>query len=270
MSPLNSKNGIDNSSGIGQDNPNEAMNATDQSKKSPWRLRFAGTILAVAGLLLAPLPSGKVQAQCAEFDPNDCAHPCYVPRPDYSNDEFHDAASREDCDRILQKVLEDIEKRWKEIKAAGEAVIACDTDYADDLKRNDLQHKLDIANAINAAKGLFWSCMGFGGTGAVGGSMAGTYRWAVKNITTGAVTVARVGSGIATYKICKDTRDDTAQSYIDTANQAKAHADKVALTKRDRCRETTNYDAAFREHFLWSEMYNTDRVYRRGRLILSM
>ena len=38
--------------------------------------------LLFAGILLAPLPSGKVQAQCAEFDPNDCAHPCYVPRPD--------------------------------------------------------------------------------------------------------------------------------------------------------------------------------------------
>ena len=71
MTPFNSKNRLDNSSGIGQDNSNEAMNATEQSKKMPWHLRFAGAGklkeiaatagigalygLLFAGLLFAPL-----------------------------------------------------------------------------------------------------------------------------------------------------------------------------------------------------------------------
>ena len=68
------------------------------------------------------------------------------------------------------------------------------------------------------------------------------------------LAVARVASGIVsigTYTLCKNLQTSTAQSYIDTANQAKAHADKVALTKRDRCRETTNYYAATRQYRYW-------------------
>ena len=69
--PFFLKKRLDNSAGIGQDNSNEAMNATEQSKKMPWHLRFArdlnlkeiattagiGTIygLLFASLLFAPL-----------------------------------------------------------------------------------------------------------------------------------------------------------------------------------------------------------------------
>ena len=50
MTQLNNNKPLDNSSGIGQDNQNEAMNA----KKSPWHLRFApGAILRKSGLIAA-------------------------------------------------------------------------------------------------------------------------------------------------------------------------------------------------------------------------
>ncbi len=72
MSKLNNKNRLDNSSGIGQDNPNEAMQTASETTKTPWRLRFApgalnlkeiaatagiGTIygLLFASLLFVPL-----------------------------------------------------------------------------------------------------------------------------------------------------------------------------------------------------------------------
>ena len=46
MTPFDSNKPLHNSSGIGQDTPNEAMNATEQSKEAPWFLRFApGAIL---------------------------------------------------------------------------------------------------------------------------------------------------------------------------------------------------------------------------------
>lgn len=227
--------------------------------------------LLFAGLLLAPLPlpSGKVQAQCAEFDPNDCAHPCYVPRPDYSNDEFHDAASREDCDRILKEVLEDINDRWENIEAAGKAAIACDTDYADDLKTNDLAHKAAYASAANTGKGLLLTCLGLG-TPVVTGVSA-RVGW----ISGGkiSITLARVGTGVlggitflASLVFCKRLANGAAQDEIDVADKIKEHADIVALRDRDRCRETTNYYAATRQYRYWKGPYKG----RRGGWRLSM
>ena len=46
MSSSNNNKSLDNSSGIGQDNPNEAMQTASETKKTPWFLRFApGAIL---------------------------------------------------------------------------------------------------------------------------------------------------------------------------------------------------------------------------------
>ena len=46
MRTLNNKNRLANSSGIGQDNPNKAMQTASETKKTPWHLRFApGAIL---------------------------------------------------------------------------------------------------------------------------------------------------------------------------------------------------------------------------------
>ena len=58
MTPFDSKNRLDNSAGIGQDNPNEAMNAQEQSKKSLWFLRKSGltAILALVGIVTALTP----------------------------------------------------------------------------------------------------------------------------------------------------------------------------------------------------------------------
>ena len=56
MSPLNNNQRLDNSSGIGQDNPNEIMQPASQTKKTPWLLRFApGAILRQIGLAILAL-----------------------------------------------------------------------------------------------------------------------------------------------------------------------------------------------------------------------
>ena len=72
MNQLNNKNRLANSSGIGQDNPNKAMQTASETKKTPWHLRFAPGALSLkeiaatagigmiygllfAGLLFAPL-----------------------------------------------------------------------------------------------------------------------------------------------------------------------------------------------------------------------
>ena len=50
------QNPLDNSSGIGQDNPNEAMQPASETKKTPWHLRFApGAILRQIGLAVLSL-----------------------------------------------------------------------------------------------------------------------------------------------------------------------------------------------------------------------
>ena len=52
MNLLNNKNRLDESSGIGQENSNEAMQPASQSKKTPWHLRFApGAILRKKGII---------------------------------------------------------------------------------------------------------------------------------------------------------------------------------------------------------------------------
>ncbi len=71
MSKLNNENRLANSSGIGQDTPNEAMQTASETTKTPWHLRFAGALnlkeiaatagigaiygLLLAGLLFTPL-----------------------------------------------------------------------------------------------------------------------------------------------------------------------------------------------------------------------
>ena len=79
MRALNNNKRLDNSSGIGQDNSDEFMNANEQSKKTPWHLRFASGALKLkemaatagfatiygllfAGLLLMPFQSHRATA----------------------------------------------------------------------------------------------------------------------------------------------------------------------------------------------------------------
>ena len=154
------------------------------SKKTPWYLRFApGIILALAGILLA-LPSGKVQSQ--SNSPTNSAG-----RPIYNNPEFGDAASREDCDRILKEVLADIENQWTQIKNDATAAYDCNRTYRDELKTNDLQLRLNMARAANTAQEIFWECMGIAGV--AGGGARGAARWSIARISTATVTVVRVG-----------------------------------------------------------------------------
>ena len=53
MHTLNNKNRLDNSSGIGQDNPNKAMQTASETKKTPWHLRFAPGDILRNGLIAA-------------------------------------------------------------------------------------------------------------------------------------------------------------------------------------------------------------------------
>ena len=275
MRTRNNKNKIDRAICAADNISTGEKTMRNSSKKTPWHLRFApgalnlkemattagiGTIygLLFAGILFAPLPlpSGKVQAQCAEFDPNDCANPCYVPPPPprYSNDEFDAATSREDCDRILQKVLEDIDKRWKEIRDNNTAAVRCDEDYDAQLTTNDLAHKAAYASAANTGKGLLLTCLGLGTPVATG--VSARVGW----ISGGkiSITLARVGSGVlggitflASLVYCKRLANGAAQDEIDVADKQKKHADNVALRDRNRCREDTNYSRSRRLYFRW-------------------
>ena len=52
MTQLNNNKQLDNSTGIGQDNSNKAMQPASETKKTPWHLRFApGAILRQSGLI---------------------------------------------------------------------------------------------------------------------------------------------------------------------------------------------------------------------------
>ena len=153
-------------------------------------------------------------------------------------------------------MLEDINDRWEDIEAAGKAAERCDTRYGEELTDNDLAHRRAMAQAVKDARDLFWECMGFGATAGGGTTTVG---WIVTKIKRATVTVTRFGVaagagvvvGIGVFIACKETRDDTVQSLIDVANKEKEHADKVSLTKRDECREDTNYAAATRQYRHW-------------------
>lgn len=261
MRTLNNKIKIDRAVGVVENVSQTEIEMSDSSTKSPWHLCFAPGVLKLkgiaatagigllygllfAGLLLSPLPSGKVQAQCEDYTP------CYA------NLEFEDANSRDDCDKILKDVLADIDRRWKKIKAAYDAAKKCDTTYDEELKTADLQHKLHMARAANQAQEIFWECLGFAGL--AGGTAGGTSSRLSIRIRGSLVTIGRVGSGIlglvvsiGAFAICQDLRDHTAQDEVDAANNLKKNADELALRKRDRCRRNTNYERVIRRYNAW-------------------
>ena len=210
--------------------------------------------LLFAGLLFAPLlPHLAAQSNSPTNNaPTNSVHRDVF----YNNNEFGDANSREDCDQILQKVLEEIENQNRKIKDAYDAAIECDTTYNESLKTNEDNHNLNMARAANQADEIFWDCMGFGGL--AGATAAGVSKWSIEAIRGGITTTARIGSGIAglvvsigAFAICYDLRSDTAQGEVDAANTLKKNADELALNRRDRCREDTNYARAMRRHYLW-------------------
>ena len=270
MTQLNNNKRLDNPNGSVEIQPNNAMNANEQSKKTPWHLRFAGAILAVAGIFLSPLPSGKIQAQCAEFDPNDCLNPCYVPPPPprYDNDEFDAANSREDCDRILQEVLDAIEETNKEINDAWKAAEYCDTRYGQEMEMNETRLQGAMASAELEADNILYECLGI--SALVGGGAYKGSRWTMQRIRGGLTATVRVGTAalgtvvtIGVFAACKSTRDDTLQSLIDAANKEKELADKMSLSKRDNCRITTNYRNVKRRYSLWrGGRYPSGKGYR--------
>ena len=246
----------------------DALGLSAKPTKTPWR--FAPTVkpkemaattglatlygLLFANLLFAPLlPHLAAQSNSPTNNaPTNSVHRDVF----YSNPEFRDANSREDCDRILQEVLEKIKNTTDEIDKNWKAAERCDTRYAEELTDNDLAHRRAMAQAVKDARDLFWECMGFGATAAGGTTTVG---WIVTKIKRATVTVTRFGVaagagvvvGIGVFIACKETREDTVQSLIDVANKTKEHDDKVSLTKRDECREDTNYARVKRRYDNW-------------------
>ena len=257
MTQINNNKRLDNPNGSVEIQPNNAMNANEQSKKTPWHLRFAGAILAVAGILLA-LPGGEVQAQCED------QIPCY------DNTEFGDATSKADCDRILQEVLAKIEQTNEKINDAWEAAKKCDKDYDESLKTNNLNYNRTLAEDRATVKSIFLTCMGLG----VGGASAGTAVTSVKKVTWtirgGLTVVVRLGSAaigtvvtIGATAYCISLRNSTAESLRETRDAIKEDADARALRARDTCRRTTNYARVKRRYDNWKGgRYPSGKGYR--------
>ena len=173
--------------------------------------------------------------------------------PPFQNEEFDDANSEADCDRILQEVLTEIDRRWKKRKDDWDAAQRCDERYTEELEMNDLRHKSAYGKASNTGKGILMTCLGLGS--AATGVSARVGWVSVGKIS---LTVARVGSGVlaaitglASLAYCKNLTNSTAQSEIDTVDAEKKLADKMSLTKRDECRRTTNYERVKRKYQNW-------------------
>ena len=247
-------------------------NALGMRAKKPKEMAATAGVAVIygllfAGLLFAPLlPHLASQSNSpTNNSPTNSVHRDVF----YNNDEFRDAASREDCDRILQEVLKKIKDQDDEINDAWEAAERCDEDYNESLKTNNLNHLSLMAQAAKDARDLFWECMGFGATAGGGTTTVG---WIVTKIKRATVTVTRFGVaagagvvvGIGVFIACKETRDDTVQSLIDVANKAKEHADSVALRRRDNCREDTNYARAKRRYDNWHPRLINGKAYRSG------
>ena len=189
-------------------------------------------------------------------------------RPIYNNPEFYNAASREDCDRILKEVLKRIKDQDDEIDAAWEAAKYCDTRYGEELQMNELRLLGAMEQAKLKTDEIFLECMGLGGILGTSAARASS-RWTIR-IRGSTVAIGRVGSGaiglivgFATYKTCKELMESTAQSMIDAANKEKELADEMSLTKRDNCRETTNYARVKRRYDNWQGgRYPSGKGYR--------
>lgn len=95
-------------------------------------------------------------------------------------------------------------------------------------------HKIDVANAVNTATSIFWSCMGFGSAIGSGAAVGGTHR--LISIRGGTVPVARIGSAIAgtvvsfaTFAYCRNLESGALQSSMAAIDAAKEHVDKGGL-----------------------------------------
>ena len=153
-------------------------------------------------------------------------------------------------------MLDKIENQNKEISDDWEAAEYCDTRYGEELQMNELRHRGELARGALTTDEIFWECMRLGSILGSGAARASSC-WTI-SIRGSTVAIGRVGSGaiglivgFATYKTCKELREDTAQSVIDAANKEKELADKMSLTKRDNCRITTDYDRVKRRYNNW-------------------
>ncbi len=188
MSSLNNKNRIAPPLARRENISTGEEKMSNSSTKAPWHPRFGGKMKTAAaavivGIALLALPSEEVQAQCE------------VQIPCYDNLEFGDATSKADCDRILQEVLDKIEKQNKAINDAWKVAEYCDTRYGEELQMNELRHQGAMASAKLTTQEIFWECMGFGAV--AGGAARGGSRWYISKIR--GATVTRVSRGIRHY-----------------------------------------------------------------------
>ena len=112
MTLFNGKNRLDESTGIGQDNSNEAMQPASETKKTPWFLRFApGAILRQIGLAILTLTMlvGVQTAQMMASVPTIDWCPKYESKTEFSMSMLmgHQIERGDICerDRILARIL---------------------------------------------------------------------------------------------------------------------------------------------------------------------
>ena len=208
--------------------------------------------LLFANLLLAPLlPHLAAQSNSPTNNaPTNSVHRDVY----YDNNEFRDANSREDCDRILQEVLDKIKEKTKEIDAAWKAAEECDITYAEQLTTNNVNYNRTLAEDRSTVNSLFLTCMGLG----VGAGAASSVKKVTWTIRGGLTVVVRVGAAaigtvvtIGATAYCISLRNSTAESLRESRDAVKEDADSRALRARDTCREDTNYARVKRRHANW-------------------
>ena len=224
MSSLNNKIKIDRANGAGQNASTGEEKMRNSSKKTPWHLRFApGVILALAGILLA-LPGGEIQVQCAEFDPNDCANPCYMPPPPQPQPQgpriFMPGTRRGwnaidlDCDTVYdEKITELTKTRDDAIKAANDKYSSAIQNATKNYKLAvELENTIFNGDMARADAEFLWTleteCSAYTLTDAVttwGGSIY-VGKKAFQKIRVRAMAILRSGAllvgGVATSVIC--------------------------------------------------------------------
>ena len=230
--------------------------------KTPWFLRLAGAVkpkevaatagfaviygLLFAGLLFAPLlPHLAAQSNSPTNNSPTNSVPIPTDHPTGLGD-FDNASSEADCLKILNDKKEARRNKFEEAKKKARAAYAvCETNRNNSLELNEANLQVAYQTAENAADGLFWSCLGFGGGPATATAAAGS-SWIVK-IRGGSVAVSRFIGGLAgavvlvgSLAACKSLANDDEAKARAAAKEVKRIQDKTAWDRFNQC-----YDANY-------------------------
>ena len=227
--------------------------------------------LLFAGLLFAPLlPHLAAQSNSPTNNSPTNSVPIPTDHPTGLGD-FDDAYSKADCLEILNDKKD---ARWKKFKKAREkavaALIVCETNRDNSLNLNKANLQVAYRNAKNAADGLFWSCLGFGGGPATATAAAGA-SWIVK-IRGGSVAVTRFIGGLAgsvvfvgSLAACKALANDDEAKAREAAEEVKRIQDEIARELFRQCYDATYTplndkankirEGYFRHRKVWERQY---------------